>query len=299
MIEGFHTMAADAYHADPCATPSLSNGIAQVLLTKSPYHAWLAHPRLNKDHEPENRKEFDLGTGAHDLLLEGGTTKICVIQPEDYRSKPTKDDPDGNVPKGWTNNAIRAARAEAYKNGLTPLLPWDHANIKRMNKVARDWLADSELAGILDAGKPEQTIIWQERGIWLRARLDWLPDDPKLPVLDYKTCPDAAPDVFNRRLSPMGYDFQAAFYQRGLRALGQERQFAFLAQEIEPPHDCSLHACDEALREICDAEVERAIGIWRDCLTRNEWPSYSKRIHWAVPAAWQMREHELRLQEAA
>src|SRR6266446_5889204 len=69
-------------------------------------------------------------------------------------------------------------------------------------------------------GVPEQCLIWQERnGIWCRARPDWLRTDHRL-VADYKTTTNAAPDAWIRsQLFGLGYDIQAAFYLRGLRAV--------------------------------------------------------------------------------
>lgn len=299
MTGTIHQMRSDAYHADPAQAPSLSSSIGKILLDKSPYHAWLAHPKLNPDYKPEESSTFDLGTAAHDLILEGGTPRICVIDPQEYRSKPTKAEPEGSIPKGWTNNAIREARDLARSNGLTPILPWDNAVIKAMKESAMHFVADSEIVGIFENGKPEQTLIWNEQGVWCRARLDWLTTDRRV-ILDYKSSASAEPGWFSRHIPSMGYDFQAAFYMRGLKACGHANaQFIFLAQEVEPPHACSLHAIDPALQEIADAKVRRAIDLWRECLTTARWPAYGGRVHWTVPAVWQVREHELELLEAA
>ena len=98
----------------------------------------------------------------------------------------------------------------------------------------------------------------------------------------------------------MGYHIQDAFYRRAARALGAvEPAFIFLAQSVEPPHECSLHGCDPALREIADGEVERAIGLWRECIQKKDWPSYGGRIHWTIPTTWQMKDYEMRQMEAA
>ena len=45
---GLHLGVIEAeYHADPAPEPSLSRSLAHTLLTRSPRHAWQAHPRLN------------------------------------------------------------------------------------------------------------------------------------------------------------------------------------------------------------------------------------------------------------
>ena len=90
------------YHADVGSpVPSLSSSIANVLISRSPLHAWMAHPRLNPDWRPEPwNKRLDFGTFAHKLLLEGNEDAIAVIAPALYLGK------KGGIPDGWTNDAI-------------------------------------------------------------------------------------------------------------------------------------------------------------------------------------------------
>ncbi len=291
-------MASAEYHADPAQAASLSASIGKVFMDKSPYHAWLEHPKLNPDYAPKESSTFDLGTAAHDLILEGGTPRICVIDPQEYRSKPTKADPEGSIPKGWTNNSIREARDLARSNGLTPILPWDDAVIRHMKKAAMTFVADSEIAGIFDDGKPEQTLIWQDSGIWCRARLDWLTTDRRV-ILDYKSSASAQPHWFSRQIANIGYDFQAAFYLRGLKACGHPNaQFLFLAQEVDAPHACSLHGIAPSMMAIAEEKVEQAIRGWKRCLETGKWPAYDNRVHWAEATAWQMQQME-ELAEAA
>jgi len=60
------------YHLDKSNNPpSLSRSVAHILLTQTPYHAWLAHPRLNPDYMPDEDSKFDIGTATHAMLLEG------------------------------------------------------------------------------------------------------------------------------------------------------------------------------------------------------------------------------------
>src|SRR3990167_1259095 len=80
------------YIKDPAPQPSLSASLAHVLLTRSPKHAWLAHPRLNPAWEPdESEARQDIGTIVHALLLEGDASRVVVIEAEDYRTKAAKE----------------------------------------------------------------------------------------------------------------------------------------------------------------------------------------------------------------
>lgn len=273
-------MPSAQYHADADG-PSLSSSIAKALLRQSPYHAWLRHTKLNASAVADESARFDLGSAAHALLLEGNQAKICIVEADDWRTKAAKE-----------------KRDEARENGLLPILAKHNTALTRMVDAARLFIDNSELKGVFSDGKPEQSVYWEESGVKLRCRPDWLTSDRSL-ILDYKTTDSAAPDTFNRQIPRMGYDFQASFYQRGLAAIGhQGAQFVFLAQEIEPPYACTLHGIANSMKEIADADVEESIAIWRECMATNKWPSYPNAIHWAEATTWQMQQHEQRIQNA-
>ena len=297
MNTGIHNIPMADYLADPCPEASLSSGCAHRLLTRSPLHAWSEHPRLGGRSGSESNAS-EKGSVAHDMLL-GGEGKICVIDPADYRSKPTKDDPDGAIPKGWTNGAIRAARDMARGNGLTPILAAEYGAVIKMAEVARQFLSTTDLAGALDNGKSEQTLIWQEGKTWFRARPDWLTDDGRL-MLHYKTTEASAnPAPFIRGLLPnMGYDVSLAFYRRGWEALGgsPDTLHVILVQEQSPPYACSLVALSPVMLAIADEKVQRAVDTWEKCMRTNRWPAYSPAIHYAEPTAWQLAEAEAAMQ---
>jgi len=282
MTPGIHTISAEVYHADPCETPSLSSSIAKVLLNQSPRHAWMQHPKLNPDYRPEENSRFDLGSAAHALLLEGNQAKIAIIDADDWRTKKAKEERD-----------------TARENGLLPILAKYDFAIRQMVKVAKEFIETTELKGIFDNGKPEQTVIWQEHDIWCRTRPDWLTNDYKI-ILDYKTTDSAAPEVFIRQIPRMGYDLQSEFYTRGIyRLFHLMPVFIFLAQEIDPPYACSLVSLSNAYRDVADARVERAIELWSNCLSTDTWPSYNAAIHYAEAPGWMVYEYERQSEDSA
>lgn len=295
MLAGFYPseeIPMASYLADPCPVPSLSSGAAHRLLVRSPAHVYAQHPRMGAQRQEDNDAS-DMGTIAHDLIL-GGEGKICVIDPELYRSKPTKDNPDGSIPAGWTNSAIRAARDLARSNDLIPILPGAMAGAKAMEKAARAFLAGSELAGVLDDGEGEVTMLWQEGDIWLRARPDWLNHKMKVCLHLKTTKASAKPESFIRMSDAMGYDVSIAFYKRGFEALTKQRDFlhVILAVEQDAPCGCSLIGLGPAKMEIAEMKINRSIGIWRECMATGVWPGYSNQIHYADPSAWQIAEAE-------
>lgn len=276
MSPGFHVMPAAKYHADPCVIPSLNNSTAKVIL-QSARKAWFSHPRLNPAFARKEEQKFDIGQASHAMLLEGrNVIELCEF--DDWR---TKD--------------ARAKRDAARLSGKVPLLTKHRDDVVSMVSAAEAFIPHSEIAEYWPDGESELTAICEERGVWLRSRLDRVTKNRRC-IFDYKSTEDANPETFSRQIVRMGYHIQEAFYRRVVRNLGTvQPRFVFLAQSCEPPYECSLHGCDPALQEIADAEVERAIQLWRDCMTKKVWPSYGGRIHWALAPTYLMQQHEERL----
>lgn len=281
---GFHNITMAEYLADKLhEQPSLSSSVASILLRESPLKAWYSHPRLNPAYRDQHDDKFDLGTVAHSVLLENDESKLVIVEADDWRTKDSK-----------------AAREAARAAGKVALLAKHAASVREMVKAARTFLAESEVAQDWQDAESEVTGLAKDEGVILRVRLDRITLDRKV-IFDYKTTGDVSPDGFGRQLVRMGYNWQEAFYRHvvGLLTGQEDTKFVFLAQSVEPPYECTLHACDPALQEISEFDIGAAISLWRECLTKNQWPSYEKRVHWAMPTTYQMTMHEQRLQEAA
>jgi len=252
--------------------------MAKILLTKSPRHAWLQHPRLNPAYATTDAARFDIGTAAHALLLEG-IDSMGIVDADDWRTKAAKE-----------------ARDEHRAAGRTPILAGQYADIQAMRDVAIKAIAEcGDLSGLtLADGKPEQTICWQDEDTHMRARLDWLSDDARI-ILDYKTTDIASPTAWMRAIASNGYDIQNAFYQRAVRAdLEVDAKMVFMVQETSAPFECYFVGLTPSWLEIGKQKVEQAISMWRECMARDLWPGYERRIMWAEPPAWTLVEAEER-----
>lgn len=300
-------MSSEEYHADPCPTPSLSKGVAHVLLEESPLHARAQHPRLNPNMKQQESDMLDAGSLAHALLLENGA-KVCVIDPADYPSAPKKKGEEGSIPKGWTNNAIREARDEARANGLIPVLPGQHIEAKRMVESLRKHLKGTEAEDAFVGGDAEVSLFWQEiweeeeaggeQSVWMRARLDWKPENGNV-FYDYKTTGGSAnPAVWSAKtLWETGAALQAAFYSLGIsRLMGiNDPVFRFVVQENFEPFAVSIIQLDPAALAIMEGQVDRAIAAWEKCLRTDVWPGYcdGRIAHVSMPG-WKQYQIEER-----
>jgi len=273
---GIYNIALTDYINDPAPEPSLNASIATTLLTATPAHARLQHPRLNPQQDREESSRLDLGTIAHGILLEGDSSRVVVIDADDWRKKETKEQRD-----------------EARAAGKLPILKADHATVLEMVKAAEGYISLSEIAADFKAAIPEQTLIWQEAGIWLRCRPDKATPDWRV-VFDYKTCAGTAhPAVWGKSsMVRYGYDIQAAINLRGVKALTKAKRttFVFLVQEIEPPYVLSIVSLAPSWITLATDKLRVAMSIWKGCIRKNEWPGYPSRVAYVDAPAFAQGE---------
>lgn len=277
---GIYQMPITEYIADPAPEPSLSATIAHILITESPMHARLKHPRLNKGLIDSGSSKMDIGTIVHGMVLEGDESRLVIVEQDDWRTKVARE----------TRDAARLA-------GLVPVLAGDMGMIREIVESARSAIRNSELAEAFTpkAGKPEQTLVWQEGDIWLRSRPDWLTNDYRL-IIDLKTTTASAePSAWLRTMLGNGNDLQAVLGLRGIKALFKESrcQFVFWVVEQNPPYASSFIGLSPQFLEMSEHKLERAIRLWSDCTMTNCWGGYPSRICWVEPPSWEWtREQE-------
>lgn len=265
------------YHGDPCKTPSLSASLAKLMVKRTPWHAWHAHPRLNPNFEEEDQKKFDLGSVFHKEIL-GKGQELAVLPFKDYRS-----------------NAAKDARDQALRDGLQPCLEEQHERAAAMASAARRQMRRwPDLALAMAGGIPERTLIWREdNGIMCRMKLDWQPHTGLI-FPDWKsTAAGAGPDEWGQKVMwDTGCDIQDAFYRRGIaKVLGREGvSLLFAVVETDEPHAMMPHRVTPAAAAMADRKVEWAIRVFGMCLDANRWPGYPGEVAWHDPPPWQERK---------
>lgn len=265
-------ISAVAYHADLIADePTLNATVAKLLISHSPLHAWTAHPKLNPDYERKQDEKFDIGTAWHALLLEGRNA-VDIVEADD-----------------WRTNASKELRDQIRADGKIPLLAKQWGDICAMSDALHEQLERLDVhPPVFQAGAPEQTLVWDDDGVTCRARLDYLHADGSA-VDDLKTTSRSAnPETWSRSLFGMGYDVQAAFYLRGVKAVtGADAEFRLVVAETSAPYAVSVIGLTPAALALADDKVSYALDVWKRCLAKDEWPGYPTRVCYADLPSWE------------
>lgn len=219
-----------SYFADPCPEPSASRSIVKDLIEKTPRHAWQGHPALNAaygDDDDGSDDKFALGSAVHAALLSRGS-KVSIY-PDASRA-------------AWNTNDAKAFKADAKANGLLPLLQVQADRVNDILGAVNEQLPEHGLERLFKPtlGKAEVMLAWRDQfGGWSRCLVDWIEKD--LQCWDAKvTDVEFNEEAIGRHCASMGYEWQHAFYERGIIHLFPEMldrvKFNFLFIEAKAPH---------------------------------------------------------------
>jgi hypothetical protein len=282
--------------AEYLAAPALSASLLQTAIEECPRAAWFKSWLNPKAPARDSNGAQDSGTIAHGILLEGSTANVEVIDPNLYPTKTT-----GNIPDGWTNKDIRAARDAAIAAGKTPVLVPQMVVIRAMVEAAWAFIesireTEPEIYKLFqpNGGDSELTVLWDEDGTLCRMRPDRI-NAARTLVADYKTTlRSAEPAAWGRtQMVGMGYYTSAAFYRRGAEAaFGTRPEYVYLVQEQEAPHLCALVGLDPAAWELGGRKIARGLEVWRECQRRGYWPGYPTRVCYPEIPPWEAARWE-------
>lgn len=257
-------ISQDAYYAHTFSdVPYLSQSIAKIIMTQSPFHAWLAHPKFGNVQRETNRPMWK-GSLIHALLLDNPIAgKFEVIKADSYRTKQAQTDRDN-----------------ALLNGKTPIL---EAEFERIYLLA-EWL--KEKYGELFEGYQSETVVtWTEKtelgDVECKGMLD-LANFTTAKIRDIKLS-DADPESISKSIYNLGYDIQHAAYTSAMRKIvpemaGRESfQYVFIEELPDNPHRPAIVTITEfggEYREMGERRWNEACKVWKQCTTTNHWPDY-------------------------
>jgi hypothetical protein len=290
---GIHKgVTMEQYLAMHAVNASLLHELDERCPAAALYASWL-NPNPDEADEEDETVQQGVGTIAHSVLLEGSTACVAVIDPNDHAG------PRGGIPKGWTNDSIKAARAEAIAAGKVPIFPGKMRKVERMVAAARAYIetlkAEEPHVWALfqpAGGDSELTMVWQERdGTLCKIRPDRISPDRRLSV-NYKTTgASASPAVwFRRQALTLGYPMASAFYERGIQLTCgvDEATELWLVQEQEPPYLCSLVGLDAQAQALAARRMRGALQSWAACVASGRWPGYPTRAAYPEMPPWEI-----------
>ena len=277
--------------ADYLALPAFSASVASDLVDFCPRAAFHSSYLNNSPRDADDTAASDAGSIAHGILLEGSTSNVEIIDPQDYPAKGT-----GSIPEGWTNKGIQDARDAARAAGKIPVLAPAMLKIESMVDAAAAYIAGLQQtepaiwsAFQPDGGDSELSMLWQDGPTLCRMRPDRINRERTL-IIDPKfTGTSAEPDRFGRtQMINMGYYVRAAFYRRGCKAMfGTEPDYVFLVVENKPPYLCSLVGVDPHGLELGAEKCAYALKQWARCVERDHWPAYPSRVCYPEIPPWE------------
>jgi len=250
------------YHLDQRPNPSLSYSTASTLVNRSPYHAWLEHPRLGGQGKDATR-EMDEGTVLHQLIL-GTEPRYRELGYDDYRT-----------------NTAKVARDRAKEEGMIPILSHRLDGLFQCSESVRKQLVELDVVLI---GQSEGVVEWnsldnKNREVMCRARVDHFHYEDAV-IYDLKSTTNAHPNACLRKIIDLGYDIQGAAYIQGIQWLFRELvgklSFKNIFFETEEPYMVCVVNHSESLRSLGLSKWFRAVNLWSDCNHSNHWPKYGE-----------------------
>ena len=264
---GLYRVSAEDYHRDIVPGGSLSSSGGRLLVKRCP-----AVFKWQLDNPQPHKKDLDLGTAAHKLVLDDGPELVLVDAPR------------------WDSDALKAEVKAIRAEGNIPLKQHELDQVKAMAAALR---ADPEAARLLEPGSgvAEASAYWEDNGVWRRARFDWLCNDGQ--IVDYKTARSCRREDLEKAFNEHGYHQQQGWYEDGGAALDvadPERPMQFVVQEKDPPYLVIVTTCDPMARGIGRHLNEVALNTYAICRERGEWPGYLPNPMTALPT-WVERQY--------
>ncbi len=250
----------EEYHA----TKAVSNsGISLLLKCPAKFRAW-------QDGEAERQDT--------DAFLFGRVLHCLSFEPDKFGERYAIKRENGATKAGKEEKSI----AESSGLKQIKLESWDMANemadaVRRKDRVKK-YLSLPDI-------KCEVSVYWSEEwdgvNIPCKARIDAMATVPGLGVTpaDLKSTKDASPIGFGKSIYDYGYHRQAAWYLRGLDAVGVgATNFMLFAVEKFAPYIVTAGPLAQRAIDLGKEKCEQALSIYAESTKSGKWMCYSEEL---------------------
>lgn len=220
---------------------------------------------------------MEMGTAVHCLTLDG---------PEAFEAQYILK-PDGiklNTKEGKEWKAAAGRKKVLASGGKDD--PWGavHGMDESLRRLAyfdpsqKDYIKHNEVS-----------VYWEWFGVECKARLDRVMVEEGI-VLDLKSTDTVDPELFQKKVVGLGYDFQAAYYAKAAEvAFGKPFRFIFVAVERKAPYTVDLFEVTPDMMEESTRKCHLALKAYAECEKSGEWPNREARIHSLDYPGWYKR----------
>ncbi len=258
MEPGIYDIPNEEYHSSVGMSRS-----AIMEFMRSPLHYWDAYLNPNKP-ERTVSPQMVLGEAVHLLTLERDrfSERFAIEEKVDKRTKAGKE---------------LAAQFELNNAGKHII------NIHQFDEaltISSAVLDDTVMSDLLNGTRIETSFYWvdEDSGILCKCRPDaWASGDGLDYVIDLKTTNDGRYREFSRSIYNYGYHLQAAMALDGIKAIHgtTPESFVFITVETRRPYATAVYPLDQHSIELGRLAYKRQLFLYKECLERNEWPSYN------------------------
>jgi len=266
------------YHADK---DSYSSSIIKLMDVPSV-------AKYNIDNPGEYKDCFRIGGAIHKHVLEPADFAKEFLTGIDTPRRSAADRSDWAkwfYANGGDGDHITAHKATEW-NGMFEASTGKHmvtpAEIEEIKLMGESVFSNSNAKQLLEGGKAEQSIYWQDKetGLNLRCRPDFLSSF----CSDLKSCQSAKPGAVSREIVNRGYHISAAMYQEGVSAAtGACTPFTFIFIEKTPPYLCAVYCLDDDSQRLGYETFRKYLNKLAKCLESDEWPGLEDNLELPLP----------------
>ena len=222
--------------------------------------------QFKKSEQTEPSKAMLFGSAVHKAFLE---PELFV---KEYAVAPKVDKRTTRGKEAW-------ASFEHENKGKKLIDQEDFKDIHSMMLALKKHSYVSKLLGLIKKENIEVSAYTTIEEVLCKSRADMMIPEMGM-LIDLKTTQDARPHEFQRSVADYMYHVQAAYYLDIFsKATGITfDKFLFICVEKEAPFGVQVYVADPEMIEVGRFEYQNALISYKQCLEKNEWPSYDEKV---------------------
>lgn len=222
---------------------------------------------------------MQLGSACHCYLFEHERfvkTYFCSPEFGDLRNKEAKKERD------------------YFLKSLTPgAIPLQKEDWEKVQAIGHSVLRHPDAKALLRRGIAETSHYYRDPVTHIKCKFkpDFL-NQSVMALIDLKTTENCTDQSFMKSIWNYRYDFQLAMYGEGVRHIYGEpvKHYMIIAVETEPPYEVAVYKLETMAIEKGFIDYRNCLDTLKECLVKNEWPAYQRRMQPLTLPNWAFKE---------